>query len=60
VWGDTVNIASRMESVGVAGRVNLSAYSYDLVREAFDCEYRGKVDAKGKGQIDMYLVIGVR
>jgi class 3 adenylate cyclase len=56
IWGDTVNIASRMESSGEPGRVNVSAYTYDLVRDAFDCEYRGKVDAKGKGMIDMYFV----
>jgi len=60
IWGDTVNIASRMESSGEIGRVNISAYTYDLVREEFDCEYRGKVDAKGKGQIDMYFVKGPR
>jgi class 3 adenylate cyclase len=56
VWGDTVNIASRMESSGEPGRVNISAYTCDLIRTEFDCEYRGKVDAKGKGQIDMYFV----
>ena len=56
VWGDTVNIASRMEGAGEAGRVNVSAYTYDLIRTEFECEYRGKVDAKGKGQIDMYFV----
>jgi class 3 adenylate cyclase len=56
IWGDTVNVASRMESSGVAGRVNVSAYTYDLIRDDFDCEYRGKVEAKGKGQIDMYFV----
>ncbi|MFA5912329.1 MAG: adenylate/guanylate cyclase domain-containing protein [Burkholderiales bacterium] len=60
IWGDTVNIASRMESSGEIGRVNISAYTYDLVRGEFDCEYRGKVDAKGKGQIDMYFVKGPR
>lgn len=60
VWGDTVNIASRMESAGEAGRVNISAYTYDLIRSEFDCEYRGKLDAKGKGQIDMYFVTGLR
>lgn len=60
IWGDTVNIASRMESSGEVGRVNISAYTYDLIREEFDCEYRGKVDAKGKGQIDMYFVKGIR
>ena len=60
IWGDTVNIASRMESSGEIGRVNVSAYTYDLIREEFDCEYRGKVAAKGKGQIDMYFVKGAR
>lgn len=60
VWGDTVNIASRMESAGEPGRVNVSAYTYDLIRAEFECEYRGKVDAKGKGQIDMYFVTGTR
>jgi class 3 adenylate cyclase len=60
IWGDTVNIASRMESAGEVGRVNISAYTYDLIREEFECEYRGKVDAKGKGQIDMYFVKSAR
>ncbi len=58
IWGDTVNIASRMESSGDVGRVNISAYTYDLIRSDFICEYRGKVDAKGKGQVDMYFVTG--
>ncbi len=60
LWGDTVNVASRMESSGEIDRVNVSAYTYDLIREEFDCEYRGKVAAKGKGQIDMYFVKGPR
>jgi class 3 adenylate cyclase len=58
IWGDTVNIASRMESSGAVGRVNISAYTFDLVRHEFDCEYRGKVQAKGKGEVDMYFVLG--
>lgn len=58
IWGDTVNIASRMESSGEVGRVNISAYTYDLVRDQYACEYRGKVHAKGKGAIDMYFVMG--
>lgn len=57
VWGDTVNIASRMESASDVGRVNVSAYTYDLIRDTFACEYRGKVAAKGKGAIDMYFVL---
>jgi len=58
IWGDTVNIASRMESAGEVGKVNVSAYTYDLIRNEFACEYRGKVSAKGKGDVDMYFVIG--
>jgi class 3 adenylate cyclase len=58
VWGDTVNIASRMETSGEPGKINISAYTYDLIKEFFVCEYRGKIDAKGKGEIDMYFVVG--
>ena len=60
IWGDTVNVASRMESSGEVGRVNISAYTFDLIRAEYDCQYRGKVDAKGKGQMDMYFVTGAR
>ena len=58
IWGDTVNVAARMESSSEVGRVNVSAYTYDLIRSDFKCAYRGKVDAKGKGQIDMYFIEG--
>lgn len=58
IWGDTVNIASRMESSGEPGEINISGYTYMLVRDHFECEYRGKVDTKGKGSIDMYYVKG--
>ncbi|WP_170305836.1 adenylate/guanylate cyclase domain-containing protein [Pseudoduganella ginsengisoli] len=60
IWGDTVNIASRMESAGAGMKVNVSAYTSDLAGDAFQCEYRGKVAAKGKGDIDMYFVVGER
>lgn len=60
IWGDTVNIASRMESAGASGEINISAYTYMLVKEYFDCEYRGKVSAKGKGELDMYFVKGIK
>ncbi len=60
IWGDTVNLASRLESAGEVGRVNISAYTYDLVQDQFECEYRGKIDAKGKGAIDMYFVKAAR
>ena len=60
VWGDTVNIASRMESSGIAGKVNISSATYNLVKDFFDCEYRGKVQAKNKGDVEMYFVTGIK
>ncbi|MCE9598639.1 MAG: GAF domain-containing protein [Spirochaetia bacterium] len=56
IWGDTVNTASRMESSGEPGKVNISGDTYNLVKDFFDCEYRGKVKAKGKGEVDMYFL----
>ena len=56
IWGDTVNIASRMESSGMAGKVNISQTTCELVKENFRCLHRGKVVAKNKGKIDMYFV----
>jgi class 3 adenylate cyclase/GAF domain-containing protein len=56
IWGDTVNIASRMESSGKPGEVNISGSTYAIIKDLFDCEYRGKVKAKGKGELDMYFV----
>ncbi|MCB1148503.1 MAG: guanylate cyclase, partial [Leptospiraceae bacterium] len=50
IWGDTVNTASRMESSGVPGEINISSTTYNLVKEFFECEYRGKVAAKNKGE----------
>jgi class 3 adenylate cyclase len=58
VWGDTVNIASRMESSGEAGKVNISGETYEMVKDVFHCHYRGKIKAKNKGEIDMYFVEG--
>ena len=60
VWGDTVNTASRLESSGVAGRINISGATYEEVKDFFDCEYRGAIAAKNKGEIDMYFVNGIR
>jgi class 3 adenylate cyclase len=56
IWGDAVNVASRMESSGAPGKVNISGDTYELVKDIFTCEYRGKVKAKNKGEIDMYFV----
>jgi class 3 adenylate cyclase len=59
LWGDTVNTASRMETGSEPGRINVSANTYQLIRDDFACEYRGKVNAKGKGEVDMYFVTAV-
>ena len=56
VWGDTVNIASRIESSSVPGRINISETTYELVKDFFVCEHRGKVSAKNKGEIHMYFL----
>ena len=58
IWGDTVNIASRMESSGEAGKVNISGATYASIKDQFRCLHRGKVEAKNKGMIDMYFVEG--
>jgi adenylate cyclase len=56
IWGDTVNIASRMESSGETGKVNISDATHRLVKHQFHCTHRGQVGAKNKGAIDMYFV----
>ena len=56
IWGDTVNTASRMESSGEPGEVNISGSTYTLLKDRFVCEHRGQVEAKNKGRIDMYFV----
>jgi adenylate cyclase len=56
IWGSTVNIASRMESSGVPGQVNISAAAYEKIKDKFVCIYRGKIHAKNVGEVDMYLV----
>ncbi len=56
IWGSTVNVASRMESAGEAGKVNISSDTYNLVKDKFRCHHRGKVSAKNVGEIDMYFI----
>jgi class 3 adenylate cyclase len=56
IWGSAVNIASRMESNGSPGMLNISASTYELIKDKFECEYRGKIYAKNVGEIDMYFV----
>lgn len=56
IWGSSVNVASRMESNGTPGRVNISAYMYEAIKDRFECSYRGKIYAKNVGDLDMYFV----
>ncbi|MBI5916746.1 MAG: hypothetical protein HY842_15315 [Bacteroidetes bacterium] len=56
IWGDTVNVAARMESSGEVGLVNISASTFSFVKNDFNCEYRGKVAAKNVGEVEMYYV----
>lgn len=58
IWGDTVNTASRMESSGAPGHVNISEATYERVKDqpGFSFTPRGKVQAKGKGGMEMYFV----
>lgn len=58
IWGDTVNTASRMESSGEVGKVNVSEELYLAVKDIFSFSYRGEIEAKGKGKMKMYLLEG--
>jgi hypothetical protein len=53
-----VNIASRMESNGEPGLVNISSATYELIKDRFRCKYRGKIYAKNVGEVDMYFIDG--
>lgn len=56
IWGDTVNTASRMESSGEAGKINISGTTYEFVKDFFVCQFRGKMPVKYKGELEMYFV----
>ncbi|MCF8465020.1 MAG: tetratricopeptide repeat protein [Flavobacteriales bacterium] len=56
IWGDAVNVAARLEQNSEPGKVNVSKATYELVEDQFSFSYRGKVSAKGKGEIDMYFL----
>ena len=60
IWGDTVNVASRMESMSELGKINISESTYNLVKDDFECEYRGEIKAKNRGKLKMYFVNGVK
>ena len=55
LWGETVNLASRMETLGVPGRVQVTLSTYERLRSRFDFEPRGKIEVKGKGEMETYL-----
>jgi len=57
VWGDAVNIASRMESHGLGGAVQITRATYELIKDEFVCEPRGTVNVKGKGEMEVWLVV---
>ena len=56
IWGDTVNTAARMEQSSKPGKVNVSEATYQLIKEDFTFESRGKIETKGKGAMEMYFV----
>jgi adenylate cyclase len=56
IWGDTVNVAARMESLSEPGKVNVSQSTYLLIRDSYTCEHRGQIHVKNKGMMDMYYV----
>lgn len=56
VWGDTVNLAARMEQASESNRINVSAYTYQLIKDQVPCAHRGKIEIKDGRQLDMYFV----
>jgi guanylate cyclase len=60
LWGDTVNTASRMESEGVPGSIQIGPATYELIKDAYVCEARGRISVKGKLAMETYLLISRR
>ena len=58
IWGDTVNTASRMESHGRSSRIQITRATYELLKDDFECEYIGEIHVKGKGQMEVWHLIG--
>jgi class 3 adenylate cyclase len=58
LWGDTVNVASRMESYGIAGCIQVTEATYQLLKDKYYFEQRGMINIKGKGEMSTYLLIG--
>ena len=60
VWGDAVNVASRMESHGLGGAVQITQTTYEFIKDGFVCEPRGTVNVKGKGAMEVWLVLSAK
>lgn len=60
IWGDTVNIAARMESNSEVGRINISENTYQLVKTYYDCECRGEIEVKNRGKLRMHYIHGLK
>ena len=60
VWGDAVNIASRMELHGMSGAIQITRATYEFIKDEFVCEPRGTVNVKGKGEMEVWLVISAK
>jgi guanylate cyclase len=60
LWGDAVNTASRMESHGVPGEIQITRATHELLKDEFVCEPRGTIDVKGKGPMETWFLLGSR
>jgi guanylate cyclase len=60
LWGDAVNLASRMESHGTGGAIQITRATYELVKDDFVCEPKGTVRVKGAGEVEAWHVLGRR
>ncbi|MCB0696853.1 MAG: tetratricopeptide repeat protein, partial [Chitinophagaceae bacterium] len=60
IWGDSVNTAARMEQNSEPGKINIAEATYQLVKDKFDCSFRGEHSAKNKGLLKMYFVLGAK
>lgn len=60
IWGDAVNVASRMESNSEAGKINISENTYELIKDGYDCTFRGEIEVKNRGKLKMYFVKGLK
>ena len=60
LWGDAVNTASRMESHGTPGEIQITRATYELLKDEFVCRRRGTIPVKGKGQMETWYLVGSR